>query len=459
MHVAIVGSGLTGLATSALLARQGHQVTLLEALNHVGGLARPISLGEHEFCPGPQYLWGFGPRSPGERIMKALGLALPMRSIRRDFVQAAIGEGPLVDLIDGVPVSGPTSENVRDFIAVLDRLGRVSETIAVDARFCASRDQMLWAVARARKLTFKDKSSLFRYRNDSVADVAQRFDVNPTELRLLASSQLIFAERLDELSAVVFASARHMARSVAIPQGGIASFMRAIICAVRDAAVTIRTNSSVLSVARVGRQFRIQTRGEFLTVDKVVWCCSPGVVRHFVPSIGPVFRPSHSVGCLCILAELSDRVVESLRERTLCWFADQSDVSFAPVASSEVDAIKLMSPTVLAGQTTKTHILCVYHPLRSGSRAMTEVLRAAVRLVERTGSLRVLTSLPLGAESWNSMFGAWAGSVYGRRLTAASLQTSVVGHLPEGMSLAHSGAGIPGVLGCLQMAEAVAQSV
>ncbi|MFQ5561308.1 MAG: FAD-dependent oxidoreductase, partial [Nitrospinota bacterium] len=55
--VLVLGGGVTGLTVAATLSRKGHTVTLLEAENTVGGLARTMKfngqqydLGPHEFC-------------------------------------------------------------------------------------------------------------------------------------------------------------------------------------------------------------------------------------------------------------------------------------------------------------------------------------------------------------------------------------------------------------------------
>ena len=147
---------------------------------------------------------------------------------------------------------------------------------------------------------------------------------------------------------------------------------------------------------------------------------------------------------------------EAMRDRSLTWFADDDDVSFSG-ASSSVRALYLMSPTLLAGAQGSLHVFCVYHPMSAAPD--TDVVRLASALLERAGAIQVMQTLSLGADSWSTAFGAWSGAVYGRRLTASSLQTSVSARLPQGMSLAHSGAGIPGVLGCLQMAEAIARGL
>ncbi len=49
----VVGGGIGGLATSALLARAGHEVVLLEAKNHLGGKSRRVILDGQRVDTGP----------------------------------------------------------------------------------------------------------------------------------------------------------------------------------------------------------------------------------------------------------------------------------------------------------------------------------------------------------------------------------------------------------------------
>ena len=45
-RVGIIGGGMLGLGAARLLAQQGHEVTVLEAADHVGGLADPWTVGD-----------------------------------------------------------------------------------------------------------------------------------------------------------------------------------------------------------------------------------------------------------------------------------------------------------------------------------------------------------------------------------------------------------------------------
>jgi phytoene desaturase len=55
-RVVVIGAGLSGLASAALLAKAGHQVTLLEANSWIGGKSRRIELGGQIIDTGPSLL-------------------------------------------------------------------------------------------------------------------------------------------------------------------------------------------------------------------------------------------------------------------------------------------------------------------------------------------------------------------------------------------------------------------
>jgi protoporphyrinogen oxidase len=55
--IVIVGAGMAGLGAGATLRRQGYDVTVLERLDRVGGLARSIAFDDHIFDVGPHYFF------------------------------------------------------------------------------------------------------------------------------------------------------------------------------------------------------------------------------------------------------------------------------------------------------------------------------------------------------------------------------------------------------------------
>ena len=53
----VIGSGFSGLASSSLLAKQGHEVTLLEKNEGIGGRARQFEAEGFKFDMGPSWYW------------------------------------------------------------------------------------------------------------------------------------------------------------------------------------------------------------------------------------------------------------------------------------------------------------------------------------------------------------------------------------------------------------------
>jgi hypothetical protein len=80
--VVILGAGLGGLLSAALLARRGRHVLVLEEGETPGGLSRLISRGDHQFLYGPSLFIGFEREGVYDQIFMELGLSLT--SIKRE---------------------------------------------------------------------------------------------------------------------------------------------------------------------------------------------------------------------------------------------------------------------------------------------------------------------------------------------------------------------------------------
>lgn len=468
MRVGVVGAGITGLVASLLLARRGHAVTLLEAGDFLGGVARSIGFSGHRFCPGPQYVWGFGDEGPATRILRSVGIDVACRPMPADFEQYAVDQSPWCapttsERAEDESLAGSsTSRSLAQLTAALDRLGHAGEVIAERAGFRESGAAMMRAVARSPRLGLSERLELARCRNLSVAELALRYGVSTAELRRLAYAQGIFAERLDALSAIVFAAARHhLLRAVYVPLGGMVTLVDELITAVKSApGIEVRPGEAVLEVRQAAGGQRIDTRRGSVEVDRVLFCCSPGVVAAFHPPLRDRFEPANPIGAMCLRVELSDADCEALRHRNFSWFAcERADVDFA-CPSEGLETINFTSPTLNGGGMGSHQVLCAFFPVSrtAHDEARPEAARELLRtlLARRLGhDVELTDSLYIGHRDWSESFGAYQGGAYGRRLTSRSLQRSLVSGLPREWSLAHSGAGIPGVLGCLQSAEAV----
>lgn len=76
--VAILGSGLGGLTTAALLARKGTRVIVLEEKPHPGGSLTVSQLNDIHFTRGPVLFLGMEKDGYGDRLFSELGLSLSL---------------------------------------------------------------------------------------------------------------------------------------------------------------------------------------------------------------------------------------------------------------------------------------------------------------------------------------------------------------------------------------------
>ena len=80
-HTLIIGAGIGGLTTAALLLKAGHQVTVLEAHVYPGGSAGTFYHKGFRFDAGATLAGGFAPGGPHARLAEILGLTWPVESV------------------------------------------------------------------------------------------------------------------------------------------------------------------------------------------------------------------------------------------------------------------------------------------------------------------------------------------------------------------------------------------
>jgi phytoene dehydrogenase-like protein len=471
MEIAVVGAGVTGLAAAALMAGR-HRVTLLEATDRIGGVAAACELDGQRFCPGPQFFWGFGEGGEGSRILGRIGLRLPMRAMPADFDQLSVGGpfapvrrgacGPLLEaLIAREPrQAGP----VARFSELLDDIGEACVLISRGARFMDRGASMLRRVLGARGLAWRARLRFLRYHRDSVARAARRVGLGDEALRLIAYHQGIFAERLESLSVVLFAAARyHLKRRLYVPEGGTWRLIQGLAERARERGAAIETSAAVSEVRRRGGQLEVCTPGRARRFDRVVFACAPAVAGRLLPGLRLRYEPGYRVSALCLSVDGDSQALRRLHHRNFTWYrAPADDVDFQGGAG-RLDYLNFTSPT-LNGEAAPPEagarcVVMAFYPGGDEDPALADEAQGLVTAaLGGPRAVRVRERRVIGRRQWERDFGCFQGAVYGRRLTSASIRRSVIGDLPPGVFIAHSGAGISGIMGCLEMAERVAEA-
>ena len=78
-RIVVIGAGIGGLTTAALLAQAGHDVTVLETQTYPGGSAGTFFHKGYRFDAGATVAGGMQPGGPHARLAERLGLTWPVR--------------------------------------------------------------------------------------------------------------------------------------------------------------------------------------------------------------------------------------------------------------------------------------------------------------------------------------------------------------------------------------------
>jgi len=85
-HVLIIGAGIGGLTTAALLLHAGYKVTVLEAHIYPGGCAGTFYHQKFRFDVGATLAGGFSPGGPHARLAEMLGIEWPVKPVNPAWI-------------------------------------------------------------------------------------------------------------------------------------------------------------------------------------------------------------------------------------------------------------------------------------------------------------------------------------------------------------------------------------
>lgn len=352
-RVVVVGSGIGGLATAALLARCGCEVHVLERhRSAIGGHGREQTIDGVAFSRGAQYLWHFGPGSFTARILDYLGIAddNPMDSLDPDGFERVVlgdqrdpdGDGPLrfdvplgLDryrdrLVSRFP---DAAEPVRAWFAELASLGSTMQTVVYGGLMRRSALATELGVVRCPELTTRQKALAFRMVRRTVSDWFDAHRLPPVVRRIVYGSTIL-AERADEASALAFAftlGAYHLGAHQ--PRHGFRPLFAGLARCVTDAGGSVTLGAEVTALVRRGRRI-VAVRcadGTELGCDVVVSGIAPRLTAALIDGARPEryrYAPSPSILTVNLTYGPDARVAERTRGRNLWRYADDRPVDY-----------------------------------------------------------------------------------------------------------------------------------
>ena len=277
-RIVVIGAGLGGLATSALLARAGHEVTVLEGQDWVGGKSRRIEVAGQRIDTGPSLV-----TFPDvlEQILNTYDEVGPATEKARDIAGITLERLPEVgryyfkDQQANLPVEAghPWHESWARFEKENGQLGpAITNLLTTDPTDPGILGAVLRLLSRyGTKLTTQAYLDSLSWMPDDVKDVVAIHTLNagvaPDQTLALYAS----------MAAVMSSD------GVFVPRGGVYEIAKGLEALAFHAGVTIHTGEPVVSV----RKGLVTTERATYNADYVVSALDGGILEGLLGKQAP----------------------------------------------------------------------------------------------------------------------------------------------------------------------------
>lgn len=287
----VIGAGIGGLTTAALLLRAGHQVTVLEAHVYPGGSAGTFFHKKFRFDAGATLAGGFSPGGPHARLADILGLEWPIHPVDPAWT---------VHLPDGRAVTQWAAkerweDERRRAFPRAESFWRLQERLA-DISWDISSRPFPWPPRSAADLATLAMALRPRtlgslpYLTRRIGDVAPSDD--PMFRAFLDGQLLISAQTTADNASALYGSAALdlPRRGVNHVRGGIGSLAQTLVSWIRDhgGEVMFRQRVSSLVPPTSGRPGLVKTeRGLELEADGIIANLTPWALDRLAGDASP----------------------------------------------------------------------------------------------------------------------------------------------------------------------------
>lgn len=366
--VIVIGGGLAGLSTAALLAKSGKKVLLLEKNQRLGGYASSYSSHGHRFDIATQALGGCGKGGVIYAILAELAIADTIRFLSCEPAR-------MYYLPDGTTyaqhgfLENQQQELKKDFPAYEREIERC---------FAVWRDLFteLEAIAGvpAKAIAFQFARTFPQLARYSRSTVQQFFDelVIPEALQIRLAARAGYCMLpLDRLSLVAFACTEMSFGSGAwMVEGGVSRLADVLRMAIVDMGGVVRTQTRATSlVSQEDRVVAVVAGGERLSCEQVVLACDGSELLREVAGIPERFiakrdNLERSGSYFISYYQVPEDAVHGLAPNIEIWPQRESKVA----GNENVGVYYLLIPSLVDRESAPKsyHSLCLSVPLAAG---------------------------------------------------------------------------------------------
>lgn len=313
--VAIVGAGLGGLATAARLVHRGHQVSVFEKTDQVGGRNRREQVGECQFDGGPTLMMMLDPfrklyADLGERMEDHLQISLCDPSYRVFFRNAPPFDGtPNVAKMVAQIESQMNREDAERYPGFLGELAELYR--AAIPNFVRNNYRSPLDVAHPAQLARVLKHGM-------LGNLAKRVEKSFRDPRLhqLFTFQSMYLGLSPYDAPAVYGSLTYMEYGEGIwyPQGGLPAISESVARLAENRGAQIRLNSPVRSID--GHGITLES-GERIAADLVISNADLPTTKNKLEGSGKAKQYRNSCSAYCLYIDYAGELPELLHHNVV----------------------------------------------------------------------------------------------------------------------------------------------